>query len=55
MPILDRECRIDLMRGPDGCSVVISLSADALLRLGLHPSQPSSKIFGPTPAWRHRE
>jgi hypothetical protein len=55
MPIQDQEIRIDLMLGADGCSVIISVSADALRRLGLHPSQPSSKIVGPTPAWWYRE
>jgi hypothetical protein len=53
MPILGQETRIDLMCGPGGCFVVINVKADALRRLGLHPSQPSSKIVGPTPWWRH--
>ncbi|MBP2330087.1 hypothetical protein JOF56_010472 [Kibdelosporangium banguiense] len=52
MPIRGEEIRIDLMCGPDGCWVGISLSADALWRLGLHPAQPTSKIVGPSPpAW----
>jgi len=55
MPILDQECRIDLMRCVDGCWIVINVRADALRRLGLHPSQPSSRIVGPAPAWWYRQ
>jgi hypothetical protein len=55
MPIPGEAVRIDLVcGGPDGSTIIISVTAEALLRLGLHPSQSSSKIVGPTPAWWYR-
>ncbi|MFC5106794.1 hypothetical protein [Kibdelosporangium philippinense] len=35
------------------CWCGVSVTADALRRLGLHPDQPTSKIVGKTPWW-HR-
>ena len=49
MPFRDDEVRIDLLNcGPRGCWVRISVEADALRRLGLHPDQPTSHL---TAAW----
>ncbi|RSM80687.1 hypothetical protein DMH04_29605 [Kibdelosporangium aridum] len=54
-PFRDDEVRIDLMcrPGPQGWEgqCVISVQADALRRLGLHPDQPTSRIVGSSPWW----
>ncbi|MFI5529883.1 hypothetical protein ACIA8O_15215 [Kitasatospora sp. NPDC051853] len=57
MPFAAEDIRIDLMRcrEPDGrvsCRSALSVRADALRRLGLHPDQPTSAAADPLPpAW----
>jgi hypothetical protein len=50
-------CRLTCGIGGDGHWhgwVDIRIRADALLRLGLHPSQPAATVTGPTPpGWWH--
>jgi hypothetical protein len=59
MPLNLDEVRVELRCGPasDGRWhgwFSVSLRADALRTLGLHPEQPSSVVRGPSPpAWWH--
>lgn len=59
MPFAGDDVRFNLMCGPgaDGRwrgSIGVRVEADALRRLGLHPSQPSSVVDGPSPPkWWH--
>jgi len=61
MPFADEQVRIDLWcgRGAGGRwhgRVGISVDAEALRRLGLHPDQPTAVVRGPSPpAWWHAE
>lgn len=59
MPFVKDEVRCDLMCGrrADGHwygSIIVYVDARALWRLGLHPSQPTATVDGPSPpAWWH--
>lgn len=55
MPIPGDQVRIDLLNcGPNGFWVRVSVTADALRPLGLHPEQPTSRATGESPpAWWH--
>ena len=61
MPFADDEVRIDLACGPDETGrwhgyYGVSVDADALRRVGLHPDQATSRVTGPSPpAWWHAE
>lgn len=54
MPFADEDVRIDLMCGRGEGTIGISVRADALWPLGLHPEQPTARPTGPSPpAWWH--
>lgn len=59
MPFVASDLQFDLMcgRGDDGRwwgSIGIRVEAEVLRRLGLHPSQASSVVNGPSPpGWWH--
>lgn len=59
MPFTPEEVYWDHLcgRGPDGRwrgAFVIRVRADALRPLGLHPTQPLSRVVGPSPpGWWH--
>ncbi|MEU4692274.1 hypothetical protein [Actinoplanes sp. NPDC023714] len=61
MPFGDEAVRVDVMcgRSADGrwwCDRSISVKAEELRRIGLHPDQPSAVVDGSSPPqWWHAE
>ncbi|GAA3238762.1 hypothetical protein ACFO1B_10095 [Dactylosporangium siamense] len=59
MPFADDQVRVGLACGRDETGrawghVDLSVDAEVLRRLGLHPDQPTSRVTGPSPpAWWH--
>ncbi len=53
MPLRGEQVRVDLLDcGARGCWVRISVNAEALWPLGLHPDQPTSRPVGVSPPAR---